>query len=181
MDTVCALRRSCAASHLWKLAASIALTDLGGLRRSFLDFGCGTKTFTLPLSDGGCRGRLYKGMEGRGACASGARLSQSYKQLARHPKDDWSSILAVLDTDSGRVVFSKACPALPFGASSAVLQALIGPPGRCGSSCPVFSSLSRRLSSMITARWRLRSLPSQPIRLPWGFLSCWAVSKVRAR
>ena len=80
---------------------------------------CGTQTFKLPLSDGGTyQGRLHSG-RARRLRARALDLRSAYTQLARHPKDDWSSILGVLDTDSGRVVYFESF-ALPFGASSAV-------------------------------------------------------------
>ncbi|CAE7890686.1 PARP6, partial [Symbiodinium necroappetens] len=46
-------------------------------------------------------------------------LKAAYKQLARHPKDGWVSIVAVLNPDSGEVSYFEAV-ALPFGAVSAV-------------------------------------------------------------
>ena len=46
-------------------------------------------------------------------------LRSAYKQLARHPEDDWASVLGVLDTENDRVVYFESF-ALPFGASSAV-------------------------------------------------------------
>ena len=73
----------------------------------------------FPLSDGGTyQGRLHSG-RARRLRARALDLRSAYTQLARHPKDDWSSILGVLDTDSGRVVYFESF-ALPFGASSAV-------------------------------------------------------------
>ena len=59
-------------------------------------------------------------MVGPGFCGGRALdLRSAYKQLARRPKDDWSSILGVLDTENDRVVYFESF-ALPCGASSAV-------------------------------------------------------------
>ena len=100
------------------------LDDIVALARFFLGATvCGTKTFKLPLPDGGTyQGRLHRDFrDGRARRLRGRALDlrSAYKQLARHPNDDWSSILGVLDTDSGQVVYFESF-ALPFGASSAV-------------------------------------------------------------
>ena len=47
-------------------------------------------------------------------------LKAAYKQLARHPKDSWASILAVWNPDSSRVEFYESV-ALPFGSVCAVM------------------------------------------------------------
>ena len=83
----------------------------------------GTKSFKLPMANGGVYcGRLHRDFrDGRARLLRGRALDlrSAYKQLARHPKDDWASVLGVLDTDSDRVVYFESL-ALPFGASSAV-------------------------------------------------------------
>ena len=83
----------------------------------------GTKSFKLPMANGGVySGRLHSDFrDGRARLLRGRALDlrSAYKQLARHPKDDWASVLGVLDTDSDRVVYFESL-ALPFGASSAV-------------------------------------------------------------
>ena len=47
-------------------------------------------------------------------------LKQAYKQLVRHPADNWVSVLAVVCPSDGEVYFFEAV-ALPFGAVSSVL------------------------------------------------------------
>ncbi|CAE7159166.1 unnamed protein product, partial [Symbiodinium necroappetens] len=83
----------------------------------------GTKSFKLPMANGGLYcGRLHRDFrEGRARLLRGRALDlrSAYKQLARHPKDDWASVLGALDMDSNRVVYFESL-ALPFGASSAV-------------------------------------------------------------
>ncbi|CAE7255625.1 unnamed protein product [Symbiodinium sp. CCMP2592] len=83
----------------------------------------GTKVFRLPLSGGGVyQGRLHPDFrEGRARRLKGRALDlrSAYKQLARHPADDWASVLGVLDPDTNTVAYFES-HALPFGASSAV-------------------------------------------------------------
>ncbi|CAE7836634.1 unnamed protein product [Symbiodinium sp. CCMP2592] len=82
-----------------------------------------TKVFRLPLSGGGVyQGRLHPDFrEGRARRLNGRALDlrSAYKQLARHPADDWASVLGVLDPDTNTVAYFENY-ALPFGASSAV-------------------------------------------------------------
>ena len=47
-------------------------------------------------------------------------LKAAYKQLARHPRDAWASILAVWNPSSSRVEFYESV-ALPFGSVCAVM------------------------------------------------------------
>ncbi|CAE7818168.1 unnamed protein product, partial [Symbiodinium necroappetens] len=83
----------------------------------------GVATFRLPASDGQwVTGRLHSDWRGGKARLLRGRaldLKAAYKQLARHPKDGWVSIVAVLNPDSGEVSYFEAV-ALPFGAVSAV-------------------------------------------------------------
>ncbi|CAE7799781.1 unnamed protein product [Symbiodinium sp. CCMP2592] len=83
----------------------------------------GTKVFRLPLSGGGVyQGRLHPDFrEGRARRLKGRALDlrSAYKQLARHPADDWASVLGVLDPDTNTVAYFES-HALPFGASGAV-------------------------------------------------------------
>ncbi|CAE7412230.1 SEP2 [Symbiodinium sp. CCMP2592] len=83
----------------------------------------GTKVFRLPMSGGGVyQGRLHRDFrDGRARNLKGRALDlrSAYKQLARHPSDDWASVLGVLDPDTGTVSYFESA-ALPFGASSAV-------------------------------------------------------------
>ncbi|CAE7852673.1 unnamed protein product, partial [Symbiodinium necroappetens] len=83
----------------------------------------GVTTFRLPASEGQwVTGRLHSDWRGGRARLLRGRaldLKAAYKQLARHPKDGWVSIVAVLNPDSGEVSYFEAV-ALPFGAVSAV-------------------------------------------------------------
>ena len=83
----------------------------------------GVSTFRLPASDGHwVTGNLHSDWRGGKARLLRGRaldLKAAYKQLARHPKDGWVSIVAVLNPDSGEVSYFEAV-ALPFGAVSAV-------------------------------------------------------------
>ena len=83
----------------------------------------GVATFRLPASDGQwVTGRLHSDWRGGKARLLRGRaldLKAAYKQLARHPKDGWVSIVAVLNPDSGEVSYFEAV-ALPFGVVSTV-------------------------------------------------------------
>ena len=83
----------------------------------------GVRKFTLPTPKGGIvQSRLrpdWRDGSARWLQGRALDLKSAYKQLARHPDDDWTSILTVYDPSKGRVMYVESL-ALPFGATPAV-------------------------------------------------------------
>lgn len=98
-----------------------------------IDHIAATARFFMGASD--CRGNLLFGQDGgqnewlhpswpstwnrtlRGRCLD---LKHAYKQLVRHPCDDWVSIIAAVNPKDKQVYFFEAV-ALPFGSVSSVI------------------------------------------------------------
>ena len=77
----------------------------------------------LPHEGGTFSGRMsnfWKGCEARDLYGRCLDLRQAHKQLVRHPRDSWASILAVACPHDSQVYYFEAI-ALPFGSVSSVL------------------------------------------------------------
>ena len=68
----------------------------------------------------GTTSKNWKGTTAKDIYGRCLDLKHAYKQLARHPADSWSSVLAVANPHDGQVYFFESV-ALPFGAVSSVL------------------------------------------------------------
>ena len=91
--------------------------------RFFLGASAGGGTWVIPgeSSDkSGATSRNWKGTTAKDIYGRCLDLKHAYKQLARHPADSWSSVLAVANPHDGQVYFFESV-ALPFGAVSSVL------------------------------------------------------------
>eukprot|EP00438_Fugacium_kawagutii_P021791 Skav200329 [mRNA] locus=scaffold2835:13658:14452:+ [translate_table: standard] len=99
------------------------IDSICSVARFFLGATTDARSWSLPTSSGHLEGLVHPSWNGGGCDDLFGRcldLKHAYKQLARHPDDNWVSIIAVWDPGQRDTKFFEAV-ALPFGSVSSVI------------------------------------------------------------